>query len=124
MIKKLSEIAREQKIRYFLISFTDLFGVQRAKLVPATQIDTMAAGGAGFAGFAAWLDLAPSDPDMLAVADIVDTPAVDRLSGSTGDSCFTDCQLAQTKLIVQTPSHHLPKHFDSRYVLPLLVPAS
>ena len=70
MIKKLSEIAREQKIRYFLISFTDLFGVQRAKLVPATQIDTMAAGGAGFAGFAAWLDLAPSDPDMLAVADI------------------------------------------------------
>ena len=43
---------------------------------------------------------------------LFDTPTVDRLGVSTGDSCFTDCQLAQTNLIVQTPSHHLPKHFD------------
>jgi len=69
MNQLLSEIAREKNIRYFLISFTDLFGVQRAKLVPANKIDTMAAGGAGFAGFAAWLDLTPADPDVLAVAD-------------------------------------------------------
>ena len=69
MNQPLSELAREKNIRYFLISFTDLFGVQRAKLVPANKIDTMAAGGAGFAGFAAWLDLTPADPDLLAVAD-------------------------------------------------------
>ncbi|NEP09047.1 MAG: type III glutamate--ammonia ligase [Symploca sp. SIO2C1] len=69
MTQLLSELAREKKIRYFLISFTDLFGVQRAKLVPANKIDTMAAGGAGFAGFAAWLDITPADPDVLAVAD-------------------------------------------------------
>ncbi|NER20459.1 MAG: type III glutamate--ammonia ligase [Symploca sp. SIO1C2] len=69
MNQLLSELAREKNIRYFLISFTDLFGVQRAKLVPANKIDTMAAGGAGFAGFAAWLDLTPADPDVLAVAD-------------------------------------------------------
>jgi len=46
-----------------------LFGVQRAKLVPAQAIDTMAANGAGFAGFAAWLDMTPADPDILAIPD-------------------------------------------------------
>jgi glutamine synthetase type III len=65
----LSELARNKGIRYFLISFTDLFGVQRSKLVPATAIDTIATEGAGFAGFAAWLDMTPADPDMLAIPD-------------------------------------------------------
>ncbi|MGB8702920.1 MAG: type III glutamate--ammonia ligase [Thermosynechococcaceae cyanobacterium] len=65
----LSQIAREQEIRYFLISFTDLCGVQRSKLVPAASIDQMAESGAGFAGFAAWLDLTPADPDILAIPD-------------------------------------------------------
>jgi glutamine synthetase type III len=65
----LSELARDRGIRYFLISFTDLFGVQRAKLVPAQSIDTMAENGAGFAGFAAWLDMTPADPDILAIPD-------------------------------------------------------
>ena len=65
----LSEIARDRGIRYFLISFTDLFGVQRAKLVPAQSINEMAENGAGFAGFAAWLDMTPADPDILAIPD-------------------------------------------------------
>jgi len=65
----LSEIAREKGIRYFLISFTDLFGTQRAKLVPAAAIDVMADSGAGFAGFATWLDMTPADPDMFAQPD-------------------------------------------------------
>ena len=66
----LSQIAHEKKIRYFLISFTDLFGVQRSKLVPAESIDQMAVNGAGFAGFAAWLDMTPADPDILAIPDL------------------------------------------------------
>ena len=65
----LSEIARDRGIRYFLISFTDLFGTQRAKMVPAQAIDRMAVDGAGFAGFAAWLDMTPADPDILAIPD-------------------------------------------------------
>jgi glutamine synthetase type III len=65
----LSEYAARKGIRYFLISFTDLFGVQRSKLVPAAAIDTIAADGAGFAGFAAWLDMTPADPDILAIPD-------------------------------------------------------
>ncbi len=66
---QLSALASEKGIRYFLISFTDLFGVQRSKLVPAASIDTMANSGAGFAGFAAWLDMTPADPDVLAKPD-------------------------------------------------------
>lgn len=63
----LAALARDRGIRYFLIAFTDLFGVQRAKLVPASSIDLMATSGAGFAGFAAWLDLSPADADVLAI---------------------------------------------------------
>lgn len=69
MAKKLSDTAREKGIKYFLISYTDLFGNQRAKLVPASAIDGMQKSGAGFAGFATWLDMTPADPDLFAVPD-------------------------------------------------------
>jgi glutamine synthetase type III len=65
----LSIIAEQKNIRYFLISFADLRGVQRAKLVPAASIDRIVAEGAGFAGFATWFDMTPADPDMFAIAD-------------------------------------------------------
>ncbi len=65
----LAQIAKERSIKYFLISFTDLFGTQRSKLVPAAAIDGMARSGAGFAGFATWLDMTPADSDMFAVPD-------------------------------------------------------
>jgi glutamine synthetase type III len=64
-----SEIAEQEGIRYFLISFVDLFGTMRAKLVPASAIDTVAKSGAGFAGFAAWFDMTPADPDVLATPE-------------------------------------------------------
>lgn len=65
----LSTFAQEKGIKYFMISFTDLFGGQRAKLVPAQAIADMQTDGAGFAGFATWLDMTPAHPDMLAVPD-------------------------------------------------------
>ena len=65
----LAAAAREKGIEYFLVSFTDLFGVMRAKLVPASVIGDMEAEGAGFAGFAVWLDMTPAFPDMLAMPD-------------------------------------------------------
>ena len=52
-----------------MISYTDLFGGQRAKLVPTQAIADMQDEGAGFAGFATWLDFTPAHPDMLAVPD-------------------------------------------------------
>ncbi len=69
MAKDLARIAKEKKIEYFLISFVDLFGVLRAKLVPARAISGMQKDGAGFAGFAAWLDMTPAHPDMFAIPD-------------------------------------------------------
>ena len=69
MSKNLFKIAKEKKIKYFLISFVDLFGVLRSKLVPARAIKEMQETGAGFAGFAAWLDMSPADSDMFGVPD-------------------------------------------------------
>ena len=69
MATDLAKFAEDNGVKYFLISFTDLFGGQRAKLVPARAIADMQENGAGFAGFATWLDLTPAHPDMLAVPD-------------------------------------------------------
>ena len=65
----LARFAATHGIRHFLFSFCDLFGVQRAKLVPATAAGELATTGAGFAGFAAWLAMTPADPDVLAIPD-------------------------------------------------------
>ena len=69
MAINLAQVAKQKGIKYFLISFVDLFGTLRAKLVPARAIDDMQKDGAGFAGFAAWLDMTPADPDMFGVPD-------------------------------------------------------
>jgi glutamine synthetase len=69
MAVDLAAEAKARGIRYFLISFLDLFGTMRAKLVPAAAIEQMSRDGAGFAGFATWLDMTPADPDILAIPD-------------------------------------------------------
>jgi len=69
MTINLANVAREKGIRYFLISFTDLFGVVRSKLVPTSAISGMQKDGACFAGFAAHLDMTPADSDMLGLPD-------------------------------------------------------
>ncbi len=69
MAKNLFKISKQKKIKYFLISFVDLFGVLRSKLVPAHAIKDMQVNGAGFAGFAAWLDMTQADSDMFAIPD-------------------------------------------------------
>jgi glutamine synthetase len=65
----LLSLVRDTGIRFLLFSFTDLFGVQRAKLVPLSAVAGMSEAGAGFAGFAAWLHLSPADGDVMAVPD-------------------------------------------------------
>jgi glutamine synthetase type III len=69
MGRDLAKWANEKGVKYFMVSYTDLFGGQRAKLVPTQAINDMAVDGAGFAGFATWLDLTPAHPDMMAVPD-------------------------------------------------------
>ena len=100
----LSDIARDRGIRYFLISFTDLFGTQRAKMVPAQAIDRLAVEGAGFAGFAAWLDMTPADPDILAIPDpsqMIQLPWQSDVAWLPADVLTIDRQpLAQTPRLV------------------------
>jgi|TARA_B110000967_G_scaffold11740_1_gene11535 glutamine synthetase type III len=65
----LNQFAKKNGVKYFFVSFVDMFGVLRSKLVPATAIDEIQSEGAGFAGFATWLDMSPADSDMFGMPD-------------------------------------------------------
>lgn len=65
----LTELGRALGIKYYQFSFLDLFGSQRSKLVPVSCADDVASAGAGFAGFACNLRMAPTDGDLLAIPD-------------------------------------------------------
>ncbi|MDR0809803.1 MAG: type III glutamate--ammonia ligase [Gemmobacter sp.] len=69
MSNDLAKWAKDRGVKYFLVSFTDLVGFQRAKLVPAQSIGDVTKNGAGFAGFAAGFIVPPSTPDMLGTPD-------------------------------------------------------
>ena len=69
MASKLEAFAKKNNIKYFLINFTDLAGAQRSKLVPSSSIAEMEIEGAGFAGFATYLDMTPAYPDMFSIPD-------------------------------------------------------
>lgn len=94
----LAEFAKENGVKYFMISFTDLFGGQRAKLVPAQAIADMQVNGAGFAGFATWLDLTPAHPDMLAIPDpssVIQLPWKPEVAWVAGDCVMEGEDVAQ-----------------------------
>ncbi|KAJ7539430.1 hypothetical protein O6H91_11G092400 [Diphasiastrum complanatum] len=65
----LHEYAKKNNVRFFLISFVDLLGVLRSKLVPSNAIRDMEVAGAGFAGYAAHFDMTAAYPDMFAIPD-------------------------------------------------------
>ncbi|MDG1459859.1 MAG: type III glutamate--ammonia ligase [Pseudoprimorskyibacter sp.] len=94
----LATYAQENGVKYFMISFTDLFGGQRAKLVPAQAIAGMQEDGAGFAGFATWLDMTPAHPDMLAVPDpssVIQLPWKPEVAWVAGNCVMEDQDVAQ-----------------------------
>ena len=94
----LAAFAKENDVKYFMISFTDLFGGQRAKLVPAQAIADMQEDGAGFAGFATRLDLTPAHPDMLAVPDpasVIQMPWNREVAWVAGDCVMEGKDVAQ-----------------------------
>ena len=65
----LRETAKTLGLRYFLVSYSDLLGTSRSKLIPVAAIEEVCKNGAPFAGFATWLDLTPADPDVFAKPD-------------------------------------------------------
>jgi glutamine synthetase len=69
-VEGVKALVAEQGIGFFLCSFVEMSGAPKAKLVPATHLDDMTAGSAGFAGFAAGeIGQGPHDPDMIAIPD-------------------------------------------------------
>lgn len=57
------------ELRQVLVNYCDFRGIQRAKVIPAYAREKAARDGVGFAGFASWLDLTPSDSDVIAIPD-------------------------------------------------------
>ena len=109
MTKDLAAFAKEKGVKYFMISYTDLFGGQRAKLVPTQAIADMQDEGAGFAGFATWLDFTPAHPDMLAVPDpnsVIQLPWKPEVAWVAAN-CVMD-----SKYVAQAPRNVLRRLID------------
>ena len=103
MAVDLAKVAKEKGIRYFFISYVDLFGVLRAKLVPARAIGGMQKDGAGFAGFASWLDMTPADPDMFSVPDpdsLIQLPWKPEIGWLAGDLWMNGKEVEQCPRVV------------------------
>ena len=103
MTNDLAAFAAERGVKYFMISYTDLFGSQRAKLVPAQAIAEMQADGAGFAGFATWLDLTPAHPDIFALPDpasAIQLPWRKEVAWVAADCTMDEAPIAQAPRIV------------------------
>lgn len=103
MASKLEAFAKKHGVRYFLVNFTDLAGAQRSKLVPATAIAGMEAEGAGFAGFATYLDMTPAHPDMFAVPDpasVTQLPWKPEVAWVAGDLMMEGALVEQAPRVV------------------------
>ena len=110
MTVELFEFAQEKGIKYFMISFTDIFGAQRAKLVPVQAIKEMQNEGAGFAGFASYLDLTPTHPDMFAIPDassVVQLPWKKEVAWVAADCMLDD------EIVSQAPRNVLKSQVNA-----------
>jgi glutamine synthetase len=67
--KSLVEKAKLLGIKFFLVSYTDLLGGTRAKLVPAAKISSVEKNGAFFSSFASNLGLGPDAAEIAAIPD-------------------------------------------------------
>ena len=109
MAGELEAYAKKNKVKFFLFNFTDLFGTQRAKLVPAEAATRMQKAGAGFAGFATWLDQTPAHPDILVMPDpnaIIPLPWRPDVAWVAGDPWMSG------KPLEQAPRYALKKAME------------
>jgi glutamine synthetase len=72
LLETVRKEVQERGIEFFFAQFVDMYARPSAKLVPAANLDDLAADGAGFAGFAAGeIGQVPSDPDIAAIPDLL-----------------------------------------------------
>ena len=103
MSADLAKYASDHSIKFFLFNFTDLFGTQRAKLVPAELVAAMQKSGAGFAGFATWLDMTPAHPDLFVIPDpqsVIPLPWKPGVAWVAGDPWMNGKPVAQAPRLV------------------------
>ena len=103
MAVSLAKFAKDKGVKFFLFNFTDLFGIQRAKLVPSEAVSGMQKSGAGFAGFATWLDMTPAHPDMLVMPDpksAIQLPWKPEVAWVAGDPWMNGEPVAQAPRVV------------------------
>jgi glutamine synthetase len=103
MASDLAKYAQENGVRFFLFNFTDLFGTQRAKLVPVEAVSGMQKSGAGFAGFATWLNMTPAHPDLFVMPDaasVLQLPWRPEVAWVAGDPWMDGKPVAQAPRIV------------------------
>lgn len=94
-------------IRYFLVSYCDLMGTSRSKLIPVAAIGEVLEKGAPFAGFATWLDLTPAHPDVFAVPDptsLIQLPWKPEVGWLAANLVMDDKPLAQCPRTVLSQS--------------------
>jgi glutamine synthetase type III len=97
MAATLESLCKEHNVKYMLVSYVDLFGVMRSKLVPSDAAKDTEKGGAAFAGFASHLDLTPAHPDVFVMPDastFVKMPWNEGVAWVTGD-LIMDGQMIQ-----------------------------
>jgi len=69
-LEQVKELIKEKGLEFFLCSFVEMSGAPKAKVVPAARVEDMAAGSAGFAGFATGeMGQGPHEPDMICIPD-------------------------------------------------------
>ena len=110
MGSKLEVFAKKNGIKYFLINFSDLNGVQRSKLVPSPAIAEMENEGAGFAGFATFLDMTPSYPDMFCLPDpnsVIQLPWKKEVAWVPGNLTMNDKFVDQAPRVIPVSYTHL-----------------
>ena len=100
----LRERCKEHQIKFLLVSFSDIYGVIRAKLVPVSAIDALLKNGAAFAGFAAHFNLTPAHPDIVVQPDVATfTP----LPWKPGVAWLTGDLYMAGRLLDQSPRNQL-----------------
>jgi glutamine synthetase len=70
-LDEIEKVSRGRGVEFYFAQFVDMYGRQSAKLVPASNLTSLAEEGAGFAGFAAGeIGQVPADPDIAAIPDL------------------------------------------------------
>jgi glutamine synthetase len=97
-LSSLHDFGVKNGIRFFLVSYVDLLGVVRSKLVPLSAIQTMERTGAGFAGYAAHFLMTAADSDMVDVNSLLHVHIVNTSQKQKWNFFGIDVQVAWTSL--------------------------